>query len=74
MSVIRHGLVPFFKSLLLSELNKSDIFIFSFDEILKQVTQTFEMDLHVWFWYVAELKVNGYTFIHWLYFFWPWDT
>ena len=58
MYLINHGLAPFFKSLLLSELNKSDIFIFFFDESLKQVTQTCEMDVYVRFWNVTELKVN----------------
>ena len=58
MYMINHGLAPFFKSLLLSELNKSDIFIFFFDESLKQVTQTCEMDVYVRFWNVTELKVN----------------
>ena len=38
MYMINHGLAPFFKSLLLSELNKADIFVFSFDESLNQVT------------------------------------
>ena len=58
MYMINHGLAPFFKSLLLSELNKSDIFKFSFDVNLNQVTQTCEMDVYVWFWNVTKLKVN----------------
>ena len=58
MYMINHELVPFFKSLLLSELNKSDIFVFSCDENLNQVTQTCEMDVYVWFWNVTELKVS----------------
>ena len=57
MYLINHGLAPFL-NLLLSELNKSDIFVFSFDESLNQVTQTCEMDVYVWFWNVTELKVN----------------
>ena len=43
MFMINHGLAPFFKSLLFSELKKSDIFVFSFDESMNQVTQTCEM-------------------------------
>ena len=57
MYMINHGLAPFFKSLLLSELNKSDIFAFSFDESLNQVNQTCEIDVYVRFWNVTELKV-----------------
>ena len=67
MYMINHGVASFFKSLLLSELNKSDIFIFFFDESLKQVIQTCEMDVYVRFWNVTELKVNvrfiGSTFL-----------
>ena len=43
---------------LLIEMNKSDIFVFSFDENLNQVTQTCEMDVYIRFWKVTELKVN----------------
>ena len=43
MYMINHGFAPFFNSLLLSELNKSDIFLFSFDESLNQVTKICEM-------------------------------
>ena len=57
MYMSNHGLAPFFKSLLLSELNKSDIFAFSFDESLNQVNQTCEIDVYVRFWNVTELKV-----------------
>ena len=58
MYMINHGLAPFFKSLVLSELNKSGIFVFSFDESQNQVTQTCEMDVYVRFWNVTELKVS----------------
>ena len=58
MHMINHGFAPFFKSLLLSKWNKSDIFVFSFDESLNQVTQNCEMDVYVRFWNVTELKVN----------------
>ena len=43
---------------MLSELNKSDIFVFSFDESLNQVTQICEMDVYLRLWNVTELKVN----------------
>ena len=43
---------------LLIKMNKSDIFVFSFDENLNQVTQTCEMDVYIRFWKVTELKVN----------------
>ena len=56
--MINHGPAPFHKSLLLSELNKSDIFVCSFDESLNQVTHTCEMDIYVRFWNVTELRVN----------------
>ena len=40
-------------------MNKSDIFVFSFDESLDQVAQTCEMDAYEQFWNVTELKVNA---------------
>ena len=58
MHMINHGFAPFFKSFLLSKWSKSDIFVFSFDESLNQVTQNCEMDVYVRFWNVTELKVN----------------
>ena len=58
MCLINHGLAPFFKSLLLSELNRSYIFVFLFDESLNQVTQTCEIDVYVRFWNITELKVD----------------
>ena len=62
MYLINYWLAPLFKSLLLSKLNKSDIFVFSFDENLNQVTQC----------NVTELKVNvQFIFSTFL---WPWNT
>ena len=63
MYMINHGLAPFFKSLLLSELNKSDIFIFSFDESLNQVTQTCKMVVYVRFWNVTKLDLLVLLFL-----------
>ena len=37
MYVVNHWLAPFWKSLLLIELNKSVIFVFSFDENLTKL-------------------------------------
>ena len=44
---INHGIVPYFKSLLLSSINTSYIHVYSFNESLNEVTQTCEMDLYV---------------------------
>lgn len=44
--------------LLLSELNKSNILVFSFEEGLNEVTQTCKIDGYVGFWNKTELKVN----------------
>ena len=53
--------------LLLSELNKSNILVFSFEESLNEVTQTCKIDGYVGFWNKTELKVNvwfiGSTFL-----------
>ena len=58
MYVINHGLAPYFKSLLKTSIDRSDIFSFSFDENLNEATQTSEMDLYVRFWNVNENIVN----------------
>ena len=47
MYAINHGLAQFFKSALMFDLQKSEIRIYSFDENLKEITQTCEMDLHL---------------------------
>ena len=47
MYAINHGIAPYFKSLLLSSINTSDIHAYSFDESLNEVTQTCEMVLYV---------------------------
>ena len=58
MYVIKHGLAPYFKYLLKISIDRSNIFSFSFNESLNEVTQTSEMDLYVRFWDVSENKVN----------------
>ena len=58
IDVINHGLAPCFKSLLKTSTGRFDVFLFSFDESLKEATQTSEMDLYIRFWDVNENKVN----------------
>ena len=48
--IINHGLAPHFKKLLLEDINKSDIFVWSFDESLNQKTQSGQMDIIIRFW------------------------
>ena len=67
MYVINHGIAPYFKSLLKADIEKSDMFSFSFDESLNEATQTSEMDLYIRFWDVNLNKVSfryfGSTFL-----------
>ena len=58
MYVINHGFALYFKFLLKTSIDRSDIFSFLFDESLNEATQTSEMDLYVRFWYVSDNKVN----------------
>ena len=58
MYAINHGIAPYFKSLLLSSINTSDIHVYSFDESLNEVTQTCEMDLYVRCWDVTCSQVK----------------
>ena len=54
---VTHGLAPYFKSVLVSTLDKSDVHVYSLDEVLNDVTQTCEMDFYVRFWEsVIELR------------------
>ena len=47
MCVINHGLAPYFKSLLKTSVDRSDIFSFLFDESLNEGIETSEMGLNV---------------------------
>ena len=58
MYAINHGIAAYFKSLLLSSINTSDIHVYSFDESLNEVTQTCGMDLYVRYWDVACSQVK----------------
>ena len=52
------GIAPYFKLLLQSELAKSDIMVFSFDESLNSITQSCEMDVILRYWSDEEKKVK----------------
>ena len=58
MYTVTHGLAPYFKSVLVSTLDKSDVHVYSFDESLNDVTQTCEMDLYVRFWESVSNRVE----------------
>ena len=58
MYAINHGTEPYFKSLLLSSIDTSDIHVYSFDESLNEVTQTCEINLYVRYWDVACSQVK----------------
>ena len=61
MYAINHDLALFFKSALISDLQKSDIHthINSFDKSLNQVTQTCKMDLYLCYRDVKENLVQS---------------
>ena len=56
--VVNHGLAPYFKNLLLAEIKKSNIHVFSFDESLNDATQTCEMDVYIRYWNSDEMEVK----------------
>ena len=56
--VVNHDLVPYFISVLKTNLHKADFLVYSFDESLNDVTQTTEMDLHVRYWDPIENRVK----------------
>ena len=56
--MVNFGIAPYFKSLLMDTLKKSECFVVSFDESLNEVTQLCEMDLLVRFFDHLENKVK----------------
>ena len=50
MYLVNHGLAPYFKSVFKTNLHNADFLVYTFDQILNDVTQTTEMDLHVSYW------------------------
>ena len=60
--VINHGLAPYFKNWLETALQKSEVYVYSFDKGLNLVTQTSEMDLYIRYWDKTEnvVKVRYY--------------
>ena len=56
--VINHGLAPYFKKQLETALQKSEVYVYSFDESLNLVTQTSEMDLYIRYREKTENVVN----------------
>ena len=67
MCVINPGLAPCLKSLLLDSLERSDIYLYSFDESLNEFLQIYEMVLYICYWHVIgnQVKVRylGSTFL-----------
>ena len=58
MYTVTHGLAPYFKAVLVSTREKSDVHLYSFEESLNDVTQTCEMDLYVRFWESVSNRVK----------------
>ena len=58
MYIATHGIAPHFKHLLKDNLNKSEVMEYSFDESLKEITQTCEMDLIIRYWNHDVQKVD----------------
>ena len=58
MYIVNHGLAPYFKSVLKTNLHKAEFLVYSFDESLNGVMQTAEMDLHVHYWDSVENRVK----------------
>ena len=67
MHVINHGLAPYFQSLLIDALGKSEIHVYSFDESLHGSTQTGEMNLYVRYWdnldKLVKVRYDGSSFL-----------
>ena len=58
MYIATHDIAPHFKHLSKDNLNKSEVMVYSFDESLNEITQTYEMDLIVRYWNNDAQKVD----------------
>ena len=58
MYTVTYGVAPNFKSVLVPNLDKSDVHVYSFDESLNDVTQACEMNLYVRFWESVSNRVD----------------
>ena len=56
--VVKFGLYPYFKTLVLEKNVKSPKFVVSFDESLNKVTQTTQMDINIRYFDVDLMKVD----------------
>ena len=56
--VVKFGLYPYFKSLVLDKILKSPKFVVSFDESLNNVTQTTQMDINIRYFDFDLMKVD----------------
>ena len=57
LNVAKIGLAPYFKSLLLTDINKSDVLAWSFDERLNNTTQSSEG--WSWFKFISLVLFSG---------------
>ena len=62
MYKITHKLAPYFKSILVDSIGRSDVYTYSFDESLNEIKELSEMDLYFRFWN-ADFQFQ----ISWLY-------
>ena len=65
------GLAPYFRNILRKEVQKSDIYVMSFDESLNDVNQKCQMDLIVPYWDEKDnsVKVRYWeTFVPWTFY------
>ena len=56
--IVKFGLYPYFKSLVLEKISKSPTFVISLDVSLNKVTQTWQMDINIRYFDVDLMKVD----------------
>ena len=62
MYEITPGLAPYFKSIVFNAIGRSDVYMYSFDESLNELTQSSGMDLYVRFWNADSNQVQSRYF------------
>ena len=53
--LLKFGLAPYFKQVLLEDVKCSPLYVILFDESLNKSTQEKQLHVHVWYWEAGEV-------------------
>ena len=56
--IVNYGIAPHFRNLLMDDIQKSIIHVFSFYESMNSITQSCEMDVYIRHWHSLDMEVK----------------